>query len=77
VPPRDTPTIKKSSIVTNGKRTGMSPFHAVPVAVMLVVLVLRLVACRRAARRRKLAGLVLPSRRDRLGTVKRAEHRRS
>ena len=46
-----------SFIVTNGKRIGVSPLYAAPVAVMLVILVLRLVAWRRAARRRKPAAL--------------------
>jgi sulfoxide reductase heme-binding subunit YedZ len=45
-----------SFIVTNGKRIGVSPFYTVPVAVMLVVLVLRLVAWR-ASRHRKSAAL--------------------
>ncbi len=36
-----------SFIVTNGKRIGQSPLHALPVALMLVILVLRIVARRR------------------------------
>ena len=36
-----------SFIVTNGKRIGVSPFYAAPVALMLVILVLRLAAWRR------------------------------
>jgi DMSO/TMAO reductase YedYZ heme-binding membrane subunit len=47
-----------SFIVTNGKRIGVSPFYAVLVAIMLVVLMLRLVAWRRAARRHRPAALV-------------------
>jgi len=39
----------------------VSPFYAVPVAVMLVVLVLRLVAWRRAAARRGKPAALAPS----------------
>lgn len=38
-----------SFMATNGKRIGMSPLYGVPVAIMLVVLLLRVVASRRAA----------------------------
>lgn len=50
-----------SFIVTNGKRIGVSPLYAVPVVVMLVILVLRLVAWRRAVRRRKPAEMAGPA----------------
>jgi len=39
-----------SFIVTNGKRIGVSPLYAVPVALMLTILALRVLAWRRARR---------------------------
>lgn len=38
-----------SFIVTNGKRIGVSPYYALPVLLMIAILVLRIVARRRAA----------------------------